>query len=191
MLLALHRDRRRNTIRTRAWRTGAGQALALQAPHSLWIIPIILCVLLAGCGSNVPGTGGQAQNTPTTQPALTPTPTHGQQAQNCGEVDTTLNGKALDASKAKMASNCFWQAYQKCQVASLTLKVHSLDTGANHVFTTKNINGKCAITDTVTHYIVPNNAKTTRSYTCSGLTMQTDGLHFTACGSIGNIVIPA
>ena len=149
-----------------------------------------MCVLLVGCGSNFSGVGGQVQNTPTTQPVVTPDSTHGQQAQNCGEVDTTLNGKALDATKAKMASNCFWQAYQKCQVASLTLKVHSLDTGANHVFTTRNINEKCTITDTVTHYIVPNNLKTTTSYSCSGLTMQADGLHFIACGSLGTIVVP-
>jgi len=181
MLQTLKRDMRR---------TSAGQARSLSASKHSWIIMLLLCVLVAGCGSNLPGLGGQSQVTPT-NPAPTPGPTHGQLAQNCGEVDTTLNGKALDATKAKMVSNCFWQAYQKCQPTSLTLKVHSLDTGANHVFTTRNIYGKCAITDTVTHYIVPNNLNTTTSYTCSGLKMQADGLHFIACGSIGNIVIPA
>ena len=201
MLQALQRYMRRYQVAgpgriARLWGTRTdggtriGQVLSLQAPNSWWIILILLCVLLAGCGSNFSSQGGQAQNTPTTNSALTPSPTQGQQAQNCGEVDTTLNGKALDATKAKMASNCFWQAYQNCRAASVTLKVHSLDTGANHVFATKNTNGKCAITDTVTHYIVPNNLKTITSYTCSGLTMQTDGLHFIACGSLGNIVIP-
>ncbi len=201
MLQALQRHIQRNTIveqgagRTRTGQgrreTRTGQARSLQVSNPLWIILILLCVLISGCGSNVPGVGGQAQNTPTTQPALTPSPTNGQQAQNCGEVDTILNGKALDATKAKIASNCFWQAYQKCQIASLTLKVHSLDTGANHVFTTKNTNGKCAITDTVTHYIVPNNLKTTTTYTCSGVTMQAGSLRFINCGSLGTIVVPA
>jgi hypothetical protein len=143
---------------------------------------ILLCASLAGCGSYLPGQGGQTQ--------VTPSPTQSEHTQNCGEVETTLNGKALDANKAKTASNCFWQAFHNCQVASLLLKEHSLDTGADHVFTIKNSSGKCSIIDTVTHYIVPNNLKTTRSYTCSSLVMQADGLHFIACGSLGNIVIP-
>lgn len=148
---------------------------------------ILVCALVAGCGSNFPYQGSQPQATPTAKPALTPTSA---QIQNCGEVDTTLNGKALDPNKAKMASNCFWQAFHNCQVAKLLLKVHSLDTGANHVFTIKDASGKCSIMDTVTHYIVPNNLNTTRSYSCSGLVMQADGLHFIACGSLGNIVVP-
>jgi len=143
---------------------------------------IFLCASLAACGSYVPGQGGQSQ--------ATPSPTQAQQVQNCGEVDTTLNGKALDANQARQAGNCFWQAFQNCQAASLLLKVHSLDTGADHTFITKGINGKCSIMDTVKHYIVPNNLNTTRSYTCSGLVMQADGLHFIACGSLGNIVMP-
>ena len=151
---------------------------------------ILLCALLAGCGSYIPSQGGQTQTTPTTNPVLTPSPTHGQQAHNCGQVDTMLNGKAVDVNKARLASNCFWQAYQSCQVALLTLKVHSLDTGANHMFAIKSSNGKCSITDTVTHYIVPNNLNTTRIYTCSGLVQEADGLHFIACGSLGSIVIP-
>ena len=153
-------------------------------------ILILLCAQLASCGSYVSSQGGQSQATPPANSALTPSPTRTQQVQNCGEVETTLNGKALDANKAKMASNCFWQAFHNCQNASLLLKVHSLDTGANHVFTIKDASGKCSITDTVTHYIVPNNLNTTRSYACSGLLMQADGLHFIACGSLGNIVIP-
>lgn len=153
-------------------------------------IMILLCALLAGCGSYAPAQGGQSQATPTAHTALTPSPTQAKPVQNCGEVDTTVNGKALDTNKARQATNCFWQAFQNCQAASLLLKVHSLDTGANHVFTTKSINGKCSTMDTVTHYIVPNNLNTTRSYTCSGLAMKADGLHFIACGSLGNIVVP-
>ncbi len=178
----------RSTRTGRLHRPPDATARSLPMSNRSWIILLLMCVLLAACGSNLPAVGGQSQNTPT--PVLTPSPTHGQQAQNCGEIDTTLNGKALDATKAKTASNCFQQAYQHCQAATLTLKVHSLDTGANHVFTTRNINGKCAITDTVTHYNVPNNLKTTRSYSCSGLAMQADGLHFIACGSLGTIVVP-
>ena len=148
---------------------------------------ILLCALLAACGSNLPGQGGQLQATPTANSALTPSPT---KAQNCGEVDTTLNGKALDARSARLADNCFWQAFQNCHAASLLLKVHSLDTGANHIFKMNGAKGTCSIMDTVKHYIVPNNLNTTRSYTCSGLVMQADGLHFIDCGSLGTIIVP-
>ena len=151
---------------------------------------ILLCALLAACGSYVSSQGGQSQVTPTSIATSTLSPSQTQKAQNCGKVDTTLNGKALDAKTARLASNCFWQAFQNCHAASLLLKVHSLDTGANHTFTIKGTNSGCSIMDTVTHYIVPNNLNTTRSYACSGLVMQADGLHFIACGSLGNIVIP-
>jgi hypothetical protein len=150
---------------------------------------MLLCALLASCGS-VPRQGSQSQTTPTANPALTANPTQTQQAHNCGKVDITLNGKPSDANQARQAANCFWEAFQNCQAASLLLKEHSLDTGADHTFTTKGTHSTCSIMDTVTHYIVPNNLKTTRSYDCRGLVMQADGLHFIACGSLGNIVMP-
>ena len=153
-------------------------------------ILVILCAFLTGCGSYVPSQGGQSQTTPTSIPAFTPSPTLAQQVQNCGKVDTTLNGKPVDANQARLAGNCFWQAFQNCQAASLILKEHSLDTGADHTFIMKGTNGKCSIMDTVRHYIVPNNLNTTNSYACSGLVMQADGLHFIACGSLGNIFMP-
>ena len=155
------------------------------ASFGIAIILVLLCALLAGCGSYTLGQGGQSQTTPTS----TSGSTQSQQLQNCGKIDTNLTGKPLDAAQAKQAGNCFWHAYQHCQAASLLLKVHSLDTGADHTFTTKETNGKCSIIDTMTHYIVPNSLRTTRTYTCSGLVMQTDGLHFTACGSLGNILV--
>jgi hypothetical protein len=153
-------------------------------------ILVLLCALLAGCSSYVPSQGGQSQTTPTSITALTPSPTLSQQVQNCGKVDTTLNGKPVDSNQARLAGNCFWQAFQNCQPASFILKEHSLDTGADHTFTMKGTNSTCSIMDTVRHYIVPNNLNTTNSYTCSGLVMQADGLHFIACGSLGNIFMP-
>ena len=151
---------------------------------------ILLCASLAGCGSYIPSQEGQSQATPTSTSALTPNPTQAEQVQNCGKVDIIPNGKPSDANQARQAGNCFWQAFQNCQPASLLLKEHSLDTGADHTFTTNGTHGKCSIMDTVKHYIVPNNLNTTRSYTCSGLVMQADGLHFIACGSLGNIFMP-
>ncbi len=145
---------------------------------------ICLIALFAGCGTYTPGQGGQAHSTPTSIPASP------QQAQNCGTVNTALNGQPVDRNQARLAGNCFWQAFQRCQAATLLLKEHSLDTGADHTFTIKSNNGKCSVVDTVKHYIVPNNQTTTTTYSCSGLAMQADGLHFIACGNLGSIHLP-
>ena len=143
---------------------------------------VLMIALLTSCSSYTLGQGGQLQ--------ATPTPTSSQQAQNCGKVDTALNGQPSDRNKARLSGNCFWQAFQNCQAATLILVEHSLDTGAVHTFTIKGNNGKCSIIDTVKHYIVPNNLNSTTTYTCSGLVMQADGLHFIACGNAGNIDLP-
>lgn len=168
---------------------------------------VCLIALFVGCGTYTYGQGGQSQTTPApthtspqqvgthpsgqgAQSQASPTSTSQQQGQNCGEVDTNLGGLPLDKNGARLAGNCFWQAFQHCQAATLLLKEHSLDTGADHTFTIKSNNGKCSIVDTVKHYIVPNNQTTTTTYSCSGLVMQADGLHFIACGNLGNIHLP-
>lgn len=164
---------------------------------------VCLIVLFAGCGAYTYGQGGQAQTTPAPtatqqggshgqggQGHSTPTsaPASPQQVQNCGTVNTALNGQPVDRNQARLAGNCFWQAFQHCQAATLLLKEHSLDTGADHTFTIKS--NKCSVVDTVKHYIVPNNLITTTTYSCSGLAMQADGLHFIACGQLGSIRLP-
>jgi hypothetical protein len=145
---------------------------------------IFLIALFAGCGTYTYGQGGQSQTTPA------PTATSSQRVQNCGTVGIALNGQPADRNQARLAGNCFWQAFQHCQAATLLLKEHSLDTGADHTFTIKSNNGKCSVVDTVKHYIVPNNQTTTTTYSCSGLVMQADGLHFIACGNLGSIHLP-
>ena len=141
---------------------------------------MLLLAFLSGCGTYTQGQGGQSQ----------PTPTPSRQAQNCGTVDTALNGQPLDKTRAKASGNCFLQAYQNCQTASLLLVEHSLDTKAEHMFTSKSTNGKCSITDTVKHFLLPNHLTSTITYSCGGLSMQADGLHFMACGGAGNIDLP-
>ena len=134
---------------------------------------VILVLLVVGVGVTV----AFARRTPV-------------QGQNCGEVHT-LNAHFIESeASVRQAENCFWQAFQHCQAATLMLKEHSLDTGADHTFTIKSSDGKCSIVDTVKHYIVPNNVTTTTTQSCSGLVMQADGLHFIACGNLGSIHLP-
>ena len=144
---------------------------------------VLLLAVMVACGTSAGGQGAQSQATPT--PSISPRP------QNCGKVETTLSGKPSDTSKAKMSENCFWQAFQHCQPATLEFVAHSLDTAADHTFTIKSNNGKCSVSGTVKNYIVPNHLTATHTYTCGNLQMQADGLHFIACGSAGNILVPA
>lgn len=158
---------------------------------------VLLIALLVSCGTYASGQGAQPQASSTASsqgtqsPISTPTPTVSSRVQNCGRVETALNGQPSDTNKAKLSENCFWQAFQHCQPATLNFAEHSLDTEANHTFTIKSNNGKCLVSDTVKNYIVPNHLTSTRTYTCGNLLMQADGLHFASCGSIGSIHVPA
>ena len=144
----------------------------------LLIALMILTSLLAACGSNTTSGGNQPNGT---------TPA---QVQKCGSVETSPNGLITDATKAKQAENCFWQAYQQCHTATLNFTRRSLDSGAIHAFTTVSNNGQCSISDAVQIYIVPSPPKPGTTYTCTGLTQQADGLHFASCGELGDIMVP-
>lgn len=138
----------------------------------------ILALALAACGSNG-GTGGS--------PAATPAA-----AQKCGTIHTYPNGKLTDPASAKTAEDCFWQAYQKCQPATLIYDAGGVDTVATNTFTiSSNSGGKCAITDKSQLSIVPATPAAPRAYSCTGMTQQQDGLHINACGDRGDIIIPA
>jgi len=144
----------------------------------LLIALVILTAILAACGSNNTTPGGQPTSTP---PA---------QVQKCGSVETSPNGLITDATKAKQAENCFWQAYQQCHTATLTFTKRGLDAGAIHSFTIASNNGQCSISDAIQTYIAPNPPRPGSTYTCMGLTQQVDGLHFASCGELGDIVVP-
>lgn len=146
---------------------------------------LILTLLLAACGYNGTSTGSQP---PT---SATATPTAPVQVQKCGTLHTMrLLLVPTDQSFAKQDEQCFAQAYQQCHPATLVYSQSSLDTGTIHNFSVKNLNGKCTIQDVVQTYIAPKPAHTTGTYTCSGLAMQSDGLHINSCGAAGDVFMP-
>jgi hypothetical protein len=134
---------------------------------------------LVACGSSTT-TGGQSTSTPSAQTV------------NCGQVNSSGLGLAPSAkAAAQKAENCFYQAFQQCQSATLKFTSFGVDAGTIHNFAVKNVNGSCAITDGVQHYIAPNPPSAAITYTCATMQMQTDGLHIQACGDAGSIVIPS
>ena len=143
---------------------------------SLGLFVLVIGVGLSACGSNSTGSGGS-------------TPTAAPQAQKCGTIQTQPNGNLPNTSSAQQATNCFWQSFQQCHVASLIYTATGVDTVTTHTFTIQNNGGHCSVVDMVKHQVIPS-PPIAKTYTCSGVTQKADGLHFAACGSDGNIVVP-
>jgi len=146
---------------------------------SMGLVLLVIGVGLAACGSNTTTGGGS-----------NPTPTVSTQVQKCGNVQANPLGHPLNGTTAKQAEDCFWQAEQKCQPATLTYIAGGVDTITTHIFTVQNNGGQCSVSDAMTHAFVPSKPSVTKTCTCSSVNQQTDGLHFSACGSEGDIVVP-
>jgi hypothetical protein len=145
---------------------------------STGLLLMVLSLGLVACGSST-GSGN----------APTPTPTTQTQAQKCGTVQTTPRGIPLDITKAKKASDCFWQAYQKCAPASLVYTLTGVDTVKTRTFAVQRKNGYCTVSDAVRFAIVPAPLSTAKTYTCTGVAQMPDGLHFSGCGDDGDVVV--
>lgn len=154
---------------------------------SLALSLMFLLVFLAACGANGSTTTGSGSTNPGTTATATKVPT----TQNCGVVHSMrLNIVPADTKLAKGVENCFWQAYQQCHPAKMLYAQNDLDAGSIHNFSLKSQNGTCIITDALQHFVAPRPPQAVATYTCAGLTQQSDGLHFQACGSEGNILVP-
>ena len=147
---------------------------------SMGLVLVVICVGLVACGSNTTTIGGGSN----------PTPTVATQVQKCGNVQANPLGHPLNGTTAKQAEDCFWQAEQKCQPATLTYIAGGVDTITTHIFTIQSNGGQCSVSDAMTHAIVPSKPSVTKTYTCSSVNQQADGLHFSTCGSEGDIVVP-
>lgn len=161
----------------------------------------LLVMLLAACGANATGSaasggtstpGGTPGSATSTPGGTTNTPTTPLQTQKCGTVHTLrLQVVPADQSHAQTVENCFWQAYQQCHPATLVYSQGDLDTVTLHTFSLKSQSGQCMITDAVQRSVLPRKPTPAGSYTCGGLTQKNDGLHFTACGQEGNVLVPS
>lgn len=142
----------------------------------------LLLSLLAACGTNsntATGSNGP-EGTATTPPT-----------QHCGTIHTMQKQVIpADQKSAKETESCFWQAYQQCHPATLVYSQASVDTIALHTFSLKSQHGQCVITDTLQHRTFPHPPKSVENYTCAKLAQQADGLHFLACSTEGNILVP-
>jgi hypothetical protein len=158
-----------------------------------WMVMVavlsMLMLVLAACGSGG-GSGQGSGTTPTPSPTPSPTPIA---AQQCGKVSIGVSGTPTDPTAAQGTTNCFWQAYQQCQPATMTLTLTSVDTGVVRIFTLEKKGSSCTITDEVQHFIAPNPPKTTATYVCASVTKTAAGLVFNSCGQDGvngTVIVP-
>lgn len=112
----------------------------------------------------------------------------------CGTVimhSATGPAFSVQHSSVQQVTNCFWQAYQQCQAATMQVTLMGVDAGVQHTFTLQKKGSGCAVTDSALNYnvVVKLKAKPVVS-ACSGMAMQADGLHITGCGNQGTFVIP-
>jgi hypothetical protein len=150
--------------------------LAQQLCLSLFIM-LIGCAL-AACGSNSSTTGSGSSANPT--PA---------QPKNCGTIKQAAGKTVGTSTTVQQTGDCFWQAFQQCQPASMTFAVSGVDTLTTHTFTTKKTATSCVVTDTIKHQIMPRPSKNTTTVTCAGVTKEQNALRFTSCGTQGDLVI--
>ncbi len=87
--------------------------------------------------------------------------------------------------------NCFWNAYQQCHTATLTLTQTGTDTGTTSMFIVDQQQGKCVLTDTVQSYSANfgGSKSSFTTYTCTGLTRNGNDLRFAHCGNDGDILV--
>ncbi len=151
-----------------------------------FILILLFALAATGCGT---GGGATGSATPTSSSSTTPTTTA---AQKCGTIGVRPGGSdtVSGGTKADVAGNCFWQAFQQCHAASLTVNFSGVDTITTHTFTVQKKDTSCAISDAVQHRIVPQPAKNAGTFTCSGLVNTANELHFTGCGTSGDIIVP-
>jgi hypothetical protein len=155
------------------------KTLAFSSLLGTLLASAIFGILMTGCGTSAVG-------------ATAPTPTVAP-VQKCGSIGVMRSRVTTNTpgnTQANGAGNCFWQAFQQCHAASLTVNFGSVDTITTHIFTLQKNNTSCTISDAVQNRVIPHLAKATGTYTCSNLVNSASELRFNGCGTLGNIVVP-
>jgi hypothetical protein len=180
---------------------------ALTFPSLLGILLSIALfgILIAGCGSSTVGAAPTTPNSTTANvqhcgaiiaPSAPggPTGCNIGAAQKCGAINIMRtmpnNAKTPGNVNANVAGSCFWQSFQQCRAASLIVNFGGIDTITTHTFTLQKKNTSCTISDAVQNRVVPQPARNTGTYTCSGLVNAANELHFNGCGKLGTIIVP-
>lgn len=108
---------------------------------------------------------------------------------NCG----TVHKGAEVVGDPSGPENCLWQAWTRCQAATLVYNHFSVDTGETHTVTIQPAQNGCVLRDAAQGYSANGGGSDSliTTYTCAGLQRAPDGgLLVHACGGEGDLVIP-
>lgn len=153
--------------------SGAGQDGPMRVVRRLVGIGLLIALLaLAACG---PSQGGGGPSKP----------------QACGTVQIRGNGQVVDTTKAQQSEDCFWQAYQHCQAATIIVTTIGVDSGITRTFTVIPNAGNCKVSDAEQSYVVPNHTGPLNLYTCASVQQVPGGLLFHSCGADGDVQVPS
>ena len=190
---------------TEHWRLRRGFCTT-SAALSIGLLIVVVSAGLAACGNN----GSNPGSSPSTQPQaqvtqlstqvkhasvqVTRSPTQvtppQTQVQKCGIVQGLGRLEVpVGVSSGEQAENCFWRAFQHCHPATLVFITSSPGMALIRTFTIHNNNGSCSILDAIQQHIASNPPSPAGTYTCAGLTQQSGGLLFSACGQDGDVVV--
>lgn len=108
----------------------------------------------------------------------------------CGAV--RMLGPNPPSDKAALqAEDCFFQAFQACQAATLAVTMMGVDAGTTNNFAIEAQGTGCRVTGNVVRYVVPRPTAVPEQFVCQGLSRKNNGLVFSGCGAQGDIVVPA
>jgi hypothetical protein len=93
-------------------------------------------------------------------------------------------------TSALEVEQCFWQSYQECSIATITVTMRGIDSGSIHTFTLQKNDNNCRVVDTLQTYAVIAPRPNTDVLDCMGLEQRDGGLLFLSCGNQGDIFIP-
>ena len=150
-------------------------------------IGLLIVLAFAACGSTATTTGNSGgsgssssgQNTPSTQTI------------SCGKI-SSLGPQLRESTPGatQKAQDCFLQAFQNCQPATLQYTQAGVDAGMIHTFTITKKNGSCVVTDDAQHYVAPSPPRAATSYTCSAVKRSGGQFLVTGCGKEGDVSLP-
>lgn len=167
------------------WRL-CSRSIVLRIGIVLVVISVVGFVIIS-CGSVAP-TQSDSASIPNKAATLKQTA-----IQNCGNVLGYGNLVPVPrGGGSQHAENCFWQAFQQCQPATLVFSTQSmtrLSVPIIHTFTIHNSAGKCLLSDTKEQRSAPNGPVQIVTYTCAGLEQSPRVLNVLSCGQEGTVPV--
>lgn len=155
------------------------------SPRILSAALLIASLLLVGCGR-----GSAGSDSATSSP---------ESITQCGNV-ISLGASGRVSASPSSAESCLWNAYTACHPAVMTYIQQYVDTSVIKTISVQSKAAGCAVTLMVQHanpgrpsvegngWPSPTTSGTTLG--CSGIQQAYGGLLVTACGTLGDIVIP-